>query len=246
MDTNTRIVSFFSSKGGTGTSVMALNTAILMSQRLKKKVLLVDADFEFGDIAAMVDEHDSKTIIDMVDNNHYKDYNEVSNYLFSYTDTMDIMFAPRKPEASEFINEQMLKKFLEATRGHYEYIFFDLGINFSDKTLFILDHSDMILYLTTMDFLALKNTKVGLNLMHNLSYTDDKVKLVVNGVNNKHGISMSDVNDAFAEKVFARIPEDTAQMRKAINIGKPIAVYKKNSKVVKALLKLCKDLERLG
>lgn len=245
MDTNAKVISFFSSKGGAGTSVIALNTAILMSQKLKKKVLLIDADFEFGDIAAMVDEHDAKTIIDMVDNNHYKDYGEVSNYLYSYNDTMDILFAPRKPEASEFINEQMLKKILDASRGFYDYIIYDLGINFSDKTLFILDHSDLILYLTTMDFLSLKNTKVGLNLMHNLSYTEDKVKLVVNGVNSKHGINLSDVNEAFTEKIFAKIPEDIVQMRRAVNAGKPIAIYKKNSKVVRTLLKLCKDIERL-
>ncbi len=246
MDIKTRLISFFSSKGGVGKSVMALNTAIVLSQKLKKKVLLVDADFEFGDICTLVDQHEAKNIMDMIDDNQYKSHQDILPYLYGYNENMKILFAPKKPESNELINEQMLKKIIDQEMGYYDYIIFDLAINFTEKSLYILDHSDYILYMTTMDFLALKNTKVGLDLMKNLSYTEDKVKLVLNGVNKLYGINLADVRDAFTQKIFAKIPEDIMRMRRSVNLGKPLATSYRQSRITKSIEKMCKDIIKLG
>ena len=61
-----RVVMVFSTKGGSGKSVIASNLAVLLAQRSEKPVVLVDADLQFGDIAVMLKLTPQHTIVDAV------------------------------------------------------------------------------------------------------------------------------------------------------------------------------------
>ena len=87
-------------------------------------------------------------------------------------------------------------------------IIIDTGINFNDNTLYILDMSQKILFVSTMEIVALKNTKLGFGVMQSLGYDKDKVKLVINRFNPNYGISKKEIEAAFKDGIFAMIPED--------------------------------------
>ena len=48
-----RLVTIFSTKGGAGKSVIAVNLAVTLARRSERPVVLVDADLQFGDVAVM-------------------------------------------------------------------------------------------------------------------------------------------------------------------------------------------------
>src|SRR5205823_2851495 len=61
-----RMITVFSSKGGTGKSVVACNVATLMARRTDRPVALVDADLQFGDVAVMLHLIPQRTVVDAV------------------------------------------------------------------------------------------------------------------------------------------------------------------------------------
>ena len=71
---NAKTIAFFSSKGGVGKSVLAVNTAIVLSKESDKKVLLMDMDLQFGDISMMVNKYNEKTILDAVEDGQIDSY----------------------------------------------------------------------------------------------------------------------------------------------------------------------------
>jgi len=239
-----KIITFFSSKGGVGKSVLALNSAVSLSREYHKKTLLIDLDLQFGDISMLVNQYSQKTILDIIEDGQLDSYENIKPYLYEFNENLHILFAPTKPEAAEYIGKESIEKMMEILRKQYDVIIIDTGINFNDSTLYILDLSEIVLFVATMEIVALKNTKLGLEVMHSLGYDKEKVKLIINNFTTKYGISKTDVEGAFRDGVYAMIPEDQNTVSISVNKGKPLCDSPKydKSKIGKAIAIMCKEL----
>lgn len=239
-----KIITFFSSKGGVGKSVLALNSAVILSKEYHKKTLLIDLDLQFGDISMLVNQYSQKTILDVIDNGHFDSYDNIKPYLCEFAENLHILFAPTKPESAEYISKDSIEKIMKTLINQYDVIIIDTGINFIDSTLYILDLSEIVLFVATMEIVTLKNTKLGLGVMQSLGYDKNKVKLIINNFTTKYGISKSEVDGAFKDGIYAMIPEDQTTVSISVNKGQPFCGSPKfdKLKIGKAIAKMCKDL----
>jgi pilus assembly protein CpaE len=241
---NAKVITFFSSKGGVGKSILALNSAVALSKEHHKKILLIDLDLQFGDISMLVNQYAQKNILDVIEDGQLDSYENIKPYLYGFSENLHILFAPTKPEAAEYIGKDSIEKMMKIFKKQYDVIVIDTGINFNDSTLYMLDLSEIVLFVSTMEIVALKNTKLGLGVMQSLGYDKDKVKLIINNFTTKYGISKAEVEGAFKEGIFAMIPEDQNTVSISVNKGQPFcdsARYDK-LKIGKAIAIMCKDL----
>jgi pilus assembly protein CpaE len=240
------VIAFFSSKGGVGKSVLSLNTGIVLSKEANKKVLLIDMDLQFGDISMLVNKYNQKNILHAIDDGQIDSYENIKPYLYKHSDNFDILFAPDKPEAAEYISKETVEKIMKIIKKQYDVIVVDMGINFNDNTLYILDMAKKILMVSTMEIVALKNTKLGLRVMDSLGYDKDKVKLVINRFNSNYGISKKEIEGTFKDNIFSFIPDEEKSVVVSVNKGLPLCdddrYYK--LKIGKAIDVMCKELMR--
>jgi len=241
---NAKIITFFSSKGGVGKSVLALNTAVALSKIQNKKTLLIDLDLQFGDISMLVNQYAQKNILDVIENGQLDSYENIKPYLYGFNENLHMLFAPTKPEAAEYIGKDSIEKIMKLLLKQYDVIIIDTGINFNDSTLYILDLSEIVLFVATMEIVALKNTKLGLRVMQSLGYDKNKVKLIINNFTTKYGISKSEAEGAFKDGIFALIPEEQSTVSISVNKGQPFCDCSKYNKfkIGKAIATMCKDL----
>ena len=239
------VIAFFSSKGGVGKSILSLNTAIVLSKEANKKVLLLDMDLQFGDISMLVNKYNQKNILHAIDDGQIDSYENIKPYLYKYSNNFDILFAPEKPEAAEYIAKETVEKIMKIIKKQYDVIVVDTGINFNDNTLYILDMAQKILMVSTMEIVALKNTKLGLKVMDSLGYDKDKVKLVVNRFNSSYGLSKKEIEETFKDGIFSIIPDEEKSVVVSVNKGLPLCDNDKyyKLKIGKAIDVMCKDLK---
>jgi pilus assembly protein CpaE len=241
---NAKIITFFSSKGGVGKSVLALNSAVTLSKKHHKKTLLIDLDLQFGDISMLVNQYAQKTIIDVIEDGQLESYENIKPYLHEFNENLHILFAPTKPEAAEYIGKDSIERIMKILIKQYDVIVIDTGINFNDSTLYILDISEIVLFVATMEIVALKNTKLGLGVMKSLGYDNNKVKLIINNFTTKYGISKLDLEGAFKDGIYAMIPEEQDTISISVNKGQPFCDSPKYEKlkIGKAIAIMCKNL----
>ena len=236
-----QIISFFSAKGGVGKSMLALNTSLIINEKLNKKVLLIDLDLQFGDIALMVNKQNEMTIKEMFDDSPITTIEDMKPYLFKYKENCDMLFAPKDPESAEYISKDQVKSILEILRKHYDVIIIDTGVNYDEVTLNALDLSDQVIIVTNLEVTGLKNTKLSLRVMQSLNYDSSKVKLMVNMAHDKFGVTKANVQKTFTFDVIGYIPEDVKLVRNSINTGIPL-IASKNSSLFKPLLSVCQAI----
>lgn len=244
---NAKVIAFFSSKGGVGKSVLAINSAVTFSKNFNKKTLLIDMDLQFGDISMLVNEYTQKTILDVIDDNQLDSYENIKPYLYEYTEDLDLLFAPRKPEAAEYIVKESIEKMMKLFQKYYDVILIDTGINFNDGTLYLLDLAEIILYVSTMEIVALKNTKLGFGVMQSLGYDNNKVKLIINKFTSEYGITKNEVEDAFKDYILTMIPCDEHTVSISVNKGQPFCANPKYNKlkISKGIENMCKQINSL-
>lgn len=239
------VIAFFSSKGGVGKSVLSTNVAYALSKVTKEKVALLDFDLQFGDLGMINNVMPKATITELADDHMTEDPDGIKNYMLPLTNNLDVLLAPRKPEFAEYISEKHIKDIITTLRKTYEYIIIDTATNFEDTTISVLDAADRIYFITTMDLLSIKNTKLGLDVMKSLKYSKDKVRVLVNR-NVRTDISLADVEKTLDYKVDATFPEEAKALLKSVNHGTPIMVDNRSRglKFGKSVVKFAKDISK--
>ena len=225
-----QVVSFYGSKGGVGKSVLAMNSAVLLSQREKVKVILLDMDLQFGDVGMLMNVKPKSTIFDALTKADEDIHDQIANSILKHSDQLDVLLAPKRPDQAEGIQAEDIKRLIAWLKTQYTYVIVDLGTNYSEVSLSTLDDSDLVFYVSTPDMLSIKNTRLGLDVMRSLDYSFEKILLVINRWTGKEKIKESDIERALGIKVTSKISDEKKHMLEMINRGDPIASEKKMKK----------------
>lgn len=162
--TKGKIITITSTKGGVGKTIALLNLAGTY-EKLGYKTLVIDLDLYGGAIATYLNSNNDKTIFNLVEDLTNNRYNTIDEYLFSYSDKIDIIAAPKDPRMASKIDSKYIPLILRNVIYKYDVILIDTTHNLNEVNIVTLDNSDSILYMFTNDTFDLKNTKSFISIM---------------------------------------------------------------------------------
>ena len=217
-----QIFSVFGLKGGVGRTTVAANLAVaLRNQHPEKEVALIDGNLLHGDLGVVLNATDNKTIADIMRNFQTLDRDLVTDILVTHSSGVKILLAPPDAQTGEQVTGEHMRHVLQHMLGMFDYIIVDTRPSFDDMTLMLLDHSDRILLMLTLELTAIKGAKQYLELSDLLGYDNDRVALVLNRATIQAGIPVADVGVSLRGEIIAKLPDDPMLVLRAINEGVP-------------------------
>ena len=172
---NGKIISISSVKGGVGKTTMVTNLAGIY-YLMKKKVLIIDADFYSGGISAWLDIRNKKDIFMMIDSFSNNRYSNIKDYVVNYNNGIDVLACPKDPRCALKIDSKYIPMIFEFAKREYDVVLVDTNHIMNEVNLMILDNSYKSLFMVTNDLIDLKNTK---NLMSIFRETNKSNYLLV-------------------------------------------------------------------
>ena len=121
---NGKVISISSVKGGVGKTTMVTNLAGLY-YLMKKKVLIIDADFYSGGISAWLDIRNKKDIFMMIDSISNNRYSNIKDYVTSYNNGIDVLASPKDPRCALKVESKYIPMIFEFARREYDVILVD-------------------------------------------------------------------------------------------------------------------------
>ena len=164
-----KIVTVTSTKGGVGKTIALLNLAGTY-EKLGLKTLVMDLDLYGGAVATYLNSNNDKTIFNLVEDLTNNRYEKIEDYLFSYSDKIDIIAAPKDPRMAGKIDSKYIPLILRNVIYKYNVILIDTSHTLDEINVVTLDNSDSILYVFTNDTFDLKNTKSFISIMKDVGY----------------------------------------------------------------------------
>jgi pilus assembly protein CpaE len=238
-----RIVTVFSPKGGVGRTTVAVNLAVVAASEMGKKVALVDASFQFGDVGVLLNLNPkNKSIADLIPDMAEGDPEMIDQVLVTHGSGLRVMLAPPSPEMSELITTAFLRRVLERLRDTHDLVIVDSWPWFHDTTLGLLDLSDEILALLTLEITNIKNIRLFLEVADQLGYPAGKIKLVLNRADSALGIRVSDVEHSIGRRIDETIVSDGRSVVYALNRGVPFVTSNREAQVSQDIIRLARSV----
>ncbi len=238
-----QVVAVFSPKGGVGRTTIAVNLAVAASSELGKKVTLVDASFQFGDVAVLLNLNPKdKSMAELVPQLELgSDSESVEAFTIAHSSGIHVLLAPPSPEMAELITPASVKHVIEILRQRSELVVVDCAAWFNDTLLGILDLADVVLTVLTLEITSIKNTRLFLEVAEQLGYSH-KIRLVLNRADTSLGIRVADVEHSIGRKVDHTIVSDGRVVVYALNRGVPFVLSNRESQVSQDVLRLATSI----
>lgn len=227
-----QIIVVMSAKGGSGKTVTATNLAILLTRFEDKKVALVDADLQFGDVCLVLQLEPRFTLVNAAHELHHLDTQLLESLLTDHPSGLKVMAAPLEPAFADDISTESLITVVTLLRETYDYVIVDTASMLDELLLSLLEKADVILQVVDMDLPSVKNAKLALETLRLLKFPTSKVKLILNRSNAKARLDDKEIEGALKMSISAAIPSDGA-VAASMNEGRPVVESAPKSRVAK-------------
>src|SRR5512143_248288 len=131
---NGKIVMVYSPKGGTGCTTVAVNLALALHNE-DTRVVLVDGNLQFGDVAVFINEQGKNTIIEVAPRVEELDAETVEEIMIKHEASgIHILAAPPKPEYADNVSPEQFGRVIHLLKQLYAYVIVDTSSSFNDVT----------------------------------------------------------------------------------------------------------------
>jgi pilus assembly protein CpaE len=239
----TRILTFMSCKGGTGTTLIATNVAHAISAGSKKRVLLVDLNQLYGDAAFLVtNEVPGSTLPQACGQIERMDAAFFDSSVMHISDTFDVLAGAGDPVKAAEINVDRLEWILGIAIPRYDYVIFDLGQSINPLSILALDRSSEIYLVLQASMPHVRAGRRLQDILASLGYPSERVRLLLNRYSRHGDSARAALEEVLNVPPYQVIPEDTEVVAEAINEGVPVSEIKRNSGVARALKQLADNI----
>jgi pilus assembly protein CpaE len=237
------VVALFSAKGGVGRSTLAVNLAVAAATELKKSVALLDACYQFGDVALLMNlDPRNSSIADVLADLGDGNEEAVDGALVSHSSGVKVLLPPPSPEVAELVTPRYTRTIIERLREKNELVLVDSASLLQEPALTILDVADIVLCVLTLDLTSIKNTRQLLALADKLGYGDGKLKVVLNRADSAYGITLAEVERSIGRKVDHAIVSDARLVINGLNRGVPFYSLSANAQISRDVLGVARAL----
>ncbi len=216
-----KLLAFFGTKGGSGSTTVATNLAIQVHRMTGKRTVLVDLDLELGEIALYLGVEPRFNFVDLAKNFHRMDAGLLASFIECHDSGIHLLSAPYHPERAESVTADHAKQIIQFLKQHYEYVFVDVSNSFSARTLAAFEKADEVYLIATADLPSLRNIQRCQHLIGRLSNIGE-LRLVVNRYHPDCDITLEDVEKSIGMEIYWALPNDYQSVIYAINTGQPV------------------------
>jgi pilus assembly protein CpaE len=217
---NGHVITFASTKPGSGASTLAAQTAFSLKKLTGKRILLADFDLTGGTIGFYLKLSHPYSLVDALQHADQLD-DTLWNSLTADHAGLDILPSPAAPFADP-VDPNRLRVLMEYARQLYDWIIVDTPTIFSPNALMAMLEAEKAFLVTTADLPSLHLTRKAVNMVDHMGFPKERLHVVMNRVDKRDGIGKGDMNKLFSVPVFASLPNDYFSLHRVVTLGQPL------------------------
>ncbi len=241
-----QLVSVISTVGGVGGTTIAVNTAVELAQQKAGRIVLVDMDFRFGQVATFLDLQPNFTVADLCDTPEQLDPRMIEKAVVKHSTGVEVLARPHQFAQAEQITAAHAAGVVSALQEFYDFVVIDGPMRYDSGGRVVLEMSDIVLLVLQLIVPSVRNADRILQELGRQGFNLDRLKLVVNRVGRDNGsLEVEQVEATLNQKMHTCISDDWQAASTAINMGEPLCMAAARSKArqdIEALARrLCPD-----
>jgi pilus assembly protein CpaE len=233
------LAAFMNTKGGSGASFLAANTA-LAAARQEHRTILVDLDFQFGGLPTYLNMAVRNGLIKALELADGLDEASIDGYAQKHESGLHLLAAAMDEIIlPDDVSRERIERLLGVLDQIYEDVIVDLPRRIDVPTATVLSRAEKVVLVAQQTVAHLHDTRrLAFLLRDQLGLPADRILLVLNRFDKKAEVRQRDFASILPGIAVETIPGDYRRVAESINLGVPVAQGGGGSALGKRLLDL--------
>jgi pilus assembly protein CpaE len=219
-----KVISFYGVKGGVGATTLAVHLATHLVRIHRKKVLLIDHKHELGHVSLYLGIKDGGYYFEeLIRNVDRLDAELLEGFVIRHPSGLAVIPSPDSAAVMHTSPAETIERVIDYLRRQYDFVLIDSSMQYRESIGAIMAASDEVSMICTPDVASLRDLA---RHIENLSLTDgfiSKVRVIINRSTADDAASPEQIKQAVRFPVSFSIPNNYADLMRAINSGEPIS-----------------------
>jgi len=226
------IVAFFSAKGGSGATTLALNTTAALARKFPRQVLLVDLSAPFGHAALFADLIATGSIASASKAAAVDFETVLRGNIVNHRSGMGVLPGTLRPEEVDLMTGDLTGRVLDVVVSWQRLIVVDLGTSLGEAALAVLERSECVVIVIPPEIAAMTDARRALAVFRDiLNITDNRIELVLNQRVPHPPLDRAAVESILGRKMSVTVGFDDSRPEDAALAGGLVLVRDPNSLV---------------
>ena len=217
-----RVLSFFGTKGGVGTTTLAVNCATELARLSKRPTLIVDLNPFIGEVGLFLGVRPRFTVVDALDSVDRLDSVFLKRLVATHKSGLDIMAGSELVDRPNGRDSERLQELFAVLKQSYPYIVLDAGGLTNPSATTALFASDASFLVSNPDVASIRNTRRLIDRMRKMGAGPERVRLLLNRRSDNPAFAPDQIEEVVGRPVDQSFPSDYRTVSEALNSGVPL------------------------
>jgi pilus assembly protein CpaE len=215
---------FFGSKGGAGTTTIAVNCGVELARLSKRSTIIVDLKPGLGEVGLFLGVRPRFTIIDGIDNLHRLDREFLKELVIKHKSGLEILAGSDQFDRPGAADGSAIEELFRLLARQYEYIVVDAGSQINSCSVAALYTADQMFLVANPDVPSVRNAQRLLDRVRQLGACGERVRVLLNRAAEPYPIPPKQIEGALGHPIHHTFPSDYKTVSAALNSGVPLAL----------------------
>ena len=175
------IVAFYSAKGGSGTTTLAVNTAAAVARKFPRQVLLVDLSAPFGHAALFADLIATGSIASASKAARVDFEAVLRGNIVNHRSGTGVLPGTLRPEEVDLMTGELVGRVLEVVVGWQKVVLVDVGTSLAEASLAVIERAECLVVIVPPEIAAMTDARRALAIFRDImNVPDNRIVLVLN------------------------------------------------------------------
>jgi Flp pilus assembly CpaE family ATPase len=175
------IVAFFSAKGGSGVTTLAVNAAAALARTYPRQVLLIDLSAPFGHAALFSDLIATGSIASAAKVAPADFDNALRQHIVYHKSGMGVLPGTLRPEEVDLMTGELTGRVLDIVVNWQRLIVVDLGTSLAEAALAVIERAECLVVVVPPEIAAMTDARRALAVFRDImNVPDHRIELVLN------------------------------------------------------------------
>jgi pilus assembly protein CpaE len=242
-----KIIAVLGSKGGVGTTTVAVNLATsLIDLEGGDSVLLIDMNPLFGDMPVFLGmESPLFSWLEIIKNISRVDAVYLMSILHKHPTGIHVLPAPAGlPD--EPLTPDLISTLFRLMQSMFDFIIIDSGKSLGSASRAVIGSAHTVLLVCNLNLPCLINLRKLRDTVAKLDFAGSSIEIIGNRYQSGSHISLGDAEETLSKKILATIPNDYGLAMSAVNQGKALSQLAYGAGITKSFRQLASLLTGRG
>ncbi len=214
------IAAFFSAKGGSGATTLAINTAAVLASKYPRQVLLLDLSEPFGHAALFADLIATGSIASASKAPAADFTKNLRGAIVNHRSGLGVLPATLRPEEVDLMNADLTTRALDIVAPGQRVIVADLGTSLAEASLVVIERAQCLVIVVPPEIAAMTDARRAIAVFRDImGVPDNRIEIVLNQRTPHAALDRSAIESVLGRQISVAIGFDGTKPEEATLAG---------------------------